>query len=180
MVAIAASTVFVTGSKPCGSPIRSTREAASPDTTAQPTPTRAQQTETLCSAEKPSVPKKSRLRRSRMTPRQRIKCLSAYSVTIPALDASIWPQALMTPTDDFSRRLASRRVRPSSGWELKPPSGGMYEGREFMVMPDSAVVTGLFGASNCSARRAADGGPHSELVESLNLVDVAPAASICQ
>ena len=61
-----------------------------------------------------------------------------------------------------------------------PPSGGMYEHRAFMVIPDSAVVTGLFGASHCSARRAADGRPHSELVESLNLIDVAPPARICQ
>ena len=50
MIAIAASTVLAAGSKPCGSPIRSTRETASLGTTAQPMPGSAQQTETLCSA----------------------------------------------------------------------------------------------------------------------------------
>ena len=38
MIAIAASTVLAAGSKPCGSPIRSTRETASLGTTAQPMP----------------------------------------------------------------------------------------------------------------------------------------------
>lgn len=109
-MAIAASTVLAAGSKPCGSTIRSTRETASPDTTAQAMSTRAQQTETLCSAEKPSVPKKSRSRRSRINPRQRIRCPSVYSVTVSALDASMWPSALMTATDDLSRRLANRVV----------------------------------------------------------------------
>ena len=103
MIAIAASTVLTVGSKPCGSTIRSTRETASPDTTAQAMPARAQQTETLCSAEKPSVPKKSRPRRSRISPRQRIRCPSVYSVRASALDASVWPWALMTATDDLSR-----------------------------------------------------------------------------
>jgi hypothetical protein len=103
MVAIAASTVLAAGSKLCGSPIRSTRETASLGTTAQPMPARAQHTETLCSAEKPSVPKKSRPRRSRINPRQRTRCRRVYSVTVSALDASMWPWAVMTAIDDLSR-----------------------------------------------------------------------------
>jgi hypothetical protein len=122
-VVIAASTVPAAGSKPCGSPIRSTRQTASPGTTAQAMRARAQQTETLCSAEKPSVPKKSRPRRSRISPRQPIRCPSVYSVSVSALDASMSPRALMTATDDLSRRLANRAVRPCHGWERKPPSG---------------------------------------------------------
>ena len=47
MIAIAASTVLAAGSKPCGSPIRSTRETAALGTTAQPMPGSAQQTEIL-------------------------------------------------------------------------------------------------------------------------------------
>ena len=108
MIAIAASTVLAAGSKPCGSPIRSTRETASLGTTAQPMPGSAQQTETLCSAEKPSVPKKSRSRRSRINPRQRIRCPTVYSVRVSALDASMCPWALMTATDDVSRPEANR------------------------------------------------------------------------
>ena len=122
-VVIAASTVPAAGSKACGSPIRSTRQTASPGTTAQAMRARAQQTETLCSAEKPSVPKKSRPRRSRISPRQPIRCPSVYSVNVSALDASMSPRALMTASDDLSRRLANRAVRPCHGWERKPPSG---------------------------------------------------------
>ena len=103
MIAIAASTVLAAGSKPCGSPIRSTRETAALGTTAQPMPGSAQQTEILCSAEKPSVPKKSRPRRSMINPEQPLRCPRVYSVRVSALDASMSPRALMTATDDLSR-----------------------------------------------------------------------------
>jgi hypothetical protein len=146
-MAIAASSVLPAGSKPCGSPIRSTRETAAPDTTAQPVPARAQQTETLCSAEKPSVPKKSRSRRSRISPRQRTRCPNVYSVRVSALDASMPPWALMTTTDDLSRRLANRAVRPSQGCARKPPFGSTEgAGGVFMVIPDMRL------SPVCSAR----------------------------
>jgi hypothetical protein len=132
---------------PVGRRSVSTRETASPDTTAQPMPARAQQTETLCSAEKPSVPKKSRSRRSRTSPRQRIRCPSVYSVRVSALDASMPPWALMTVTDDLSRRLANRALRPSQGWERKPTSGSTEgAGEVFMVIPDMRL------SPVCSAR----------------------------
>ena len=43
-----------------------------------------------------------------------------------------------------------------------------------MVIPGCAVVTGGFGASNCSARTAADSWPHPGLVELPNVVDATP------
>ena len=135
-VTIAASTVLAAGSKPSGSPIRNTRETASPGTTAQPVPARAQQTETLCSAEKPSVPKKSRPRRSRISARQRVSCPTVYWVRRSALDASMSPWALMTVTDDLSRRVPSCAVWPSQGRERKPTSGSTEgAGGAFMVIP---------------------------------------------
>jgi hypothetical protein len=43
-----------------------------------------------------------------------------------------------------------------------------------MVIPGHAVVTGVFGASDCSARTAADSWPHPGLVELLNVVNTTP------
>src|ERR1700761_8423601 len=144
MVTVAASTVLAAGSKPCGSPIRSTRETASLGTIAQPMPACAQQTETLCSAEKPSVPKKSRSRRSRINPRHCIRCPRVYSVRVSALDASMCPWALMTATGDLSRLLATRVVGLSQGWEREPPIGGVVGvGRAFMVIYDMRLFTGF-------------------------------------
>lgn len=90
-VAIAAAMVQAVGSEPCGSQIRSNRETAAPGTIAQPVPTRAQDTEILCSAEKPSVPKKSRSLRSRTSPRHRVTWATAWSVRLPAFEASMSP-----------------------------------------------------------------------------------------
>jgi len=102
-VAIAASTVQALGSEPCGSQIRSTWVTAAPGTIAQPIPTRAHDTDTLCSTEKPSVPKKSRPLRSSTRPRQRVTCAIARSVRLPAFEASISPWALTTATDDVGQ-----------------------------------------------------------------------------
>ena len=76
-LASAAPTVSTAGSDPWGSQIRSSRETAAPGTTTHPIPACALQTETLCSAEKPSVPKNSRSLRSRISPRQRTAVTSA-------------------------------------------------------------------------------------------------------
>jgi hypothetical protein len=43
-----------------------------------------------------------------------------------------------------------------------------------MVIPGPAVVTGVFGTSDCSARTAADSWPHPGLVELLNVVNTTP------
>jgi hypothetical protein len=43
-----------------------------------------------------------------------------------------------------------------------------------MVIPGHAVVTGVFGTSDCSARTAADCRPHPGLVELLNVVNSTP------
>jgi hypothetical protein len=43
-----------------------------------------------------------------------------------------------------------------------------------MVIPGHAVLTGVFGASDCSARTAADSWPHPGLVELLNVVNSTP------
>jgi len=129
MIAIAASTVLAAGSKPSGSPIRSTRETAALGTTAQPMPGSAQQTEILCSAEKPSVPKKSRSRRSSISPRQRIRCPRVYSVRVSALDASMCPWALMTVTG----------VWLSHGWERQRSARWIAGVRATMVIPDERL-----------------------------------------
>ncbi|MGO8769420.1 MAG: hypothetical protein ACLQIK_26895 [Mycobacterium sp.] len=71
-----------------------------------------------------------------------------YSVRVSALDASMPPWALMTATDDLSRRLTNRAVRPFQGWERKPPSGSTEGAREvFMVIPEMRFVTVALGAS---------------------------------
>ena len=43
-----------------------------------------------------------------------------------------------------------------------------------MVIPGHAVVTGVFGTSDCSARTAADSRPHPGLVELLNVLNTTP------
>ena len=43
-----------------------------------------------------------------------------------------------------------------------------------MVIPEHAVVTGVFGTSNCSARTAADSCSHPGLVELLNVRNPTP------
>jgi hypothetical protein len=43
-----------------------------------------------------------------------------------------------------------------------------------MVIPGPAVVTGVFGTSDCSAKTAADSRPHPGLVELLNVVNTTP------
>jgi hypothetical protein len=48
--------------------------------------------------------------------------------------------------------------RPGGGWSFHDDPGG-------------AVVTGMFGASCCSAGAAADSWPHPGLVDILNLAD---------
>jgi hypothetical protein len=77
----------------------------------------------LCSTAKPTVPKKSRPRRSRISPRQPVACPTVYWVRLSAFDASMSPWAVMTFTDDLSRRLPNHAVWPSQGCERKPPSG---------------------------------------------------------
>jgi hypothetical protein len=74
-------------------------------------------------------PKKSRSRRSRISARQRVRCPRVYSVRVSALDASMSPWALMTVTDDLSRRLVAGEV--------------------FMVIPDMRL------SPVCSARATA-------------------------
>ena len=76
-LASAAPTVSTAGSDPWGSQSRSSRETAAPGTTTHPLPSRAQHTEILCSAEKPSMPKNSRPLRSRINPLQRTAFASA-------------------------------------------------------------------------------------------------------
>lgn len=128
-MADAASTVCAVGSEHCGPQTRSTRVTAAPGTTAHLVPIRAHETDTRCSAEKPSVPKKLRSCRSRTSARQRLTCATAWSVILAAFEASIAPWALMTATDAVGQ------------WHVNRTACS-YRRRLAMEMPDGPAVDG--------------------------------------
>ena len=107
-LASAALTDSTAGSEPWGSQIRSSRETAAPGISIHPIPTCAHRTETLCSAEKPSVPKNFRPLRSRINPRQRTAFTNAHSVRVLAFDPSMSPYTLTMAAVDVIHRVSNR------------------------------------------------------------------------